>query len=234
LCIAQNPGGVRLRASRTARKSDGQGRENQTQNYIPIRLVMITQIPIPDSPGRVVRRSSGERRRVLAGQPFLAVLVGRAHPRLVSSVVVTPAQVIHNDKSWPAGRLRMNLFVQVLANRAQRVLKNINYESNRTFGLGISTAFKDWVVGSPSSVNFDGIMEADLCVAPPGLASTFGSTRTLDECSGGGWLSIEKICVNPSLSTDQTTRASVCNWSPTRRELSHDNTSLVRSADSLR
>ena len=36
----------------------------------------LTTIPMPDSPGRLVRRSLCERRRVLAGQPFLAIRLG--------------------------------------------------------------------------------------------------------------------------------------------------------------
>ena len=62
---------------------------------------------------------------------------GRVHPRLTSSVVVTSVQVTHNDTSWPASRLRTNLFVQILANRAQKLSRNVDRESNRTFGLAI-------------------------------------------------------------------------------------------------
>jgi len=130
-------------------------------------------------------------------------VVGSAHPRLMSSVVVTLVQVMHSDTSWPASRLSMNLFVQMLVNRAQRVLKNTDDESNWIFGLGISSVVKDWVVGLSSSVNFDRIVESDRCVVVAGVASTFGSMRTLDECSGGGWLSIENICVKLSVSVDQ-------------------------------
>lgn len=70
-------------------------------------------------------------------------VVGRAHPRLISSVVVTFVQVMHNDTSWPASKLRMNLFVQILANRAQKVLKKTDGESNRTLGLETASAFRD-------------------------------------------------------------------------------------------
>ena len=113
-------------------------------------------------------------------------MVGNAHPRLMSSVVVTLVQVMHNDTSWPASRLRMNLFVQILANRAQRVWKNTNGESNRTFSLGISSVFKDRVVRSPSSVNFDETGEGDCCIVFTRVALAVWFLRTLDECSGGG------------------------------------------------
>ena len=56
----------------------------------------------------------------------------------------------------------MNLFVQMLENRAQRVLKNTDVESNWTFGLEISSVFGDRVVGSPSSADLDGAREV-LC-----------------------------------------------------------------------
>ena len=135
-------------------------------------------------------------------------MVGNAHPRLMSSVVVTLVQVMHNDTSWPASRLRMNLFVQMLANRAQRVWKNTEGESNRTFGLGVSE-FKDRVVGSPeSSVNFDETGEGDCCIVVAGVTLAVWFLRTLDECCQAVVrLLIEKICVNLSLSADQTTRA---------------------------
>ena len=120
-------------------------------------------------------------------------MVGSAHPRLMSSVVVTLVQVRHNDTSWPASRLRMNLLVQMLANRAQRDWRNIEGESNRTAGL--SSVFKVRVVGSPSSVNLDGTGEADCCLIVAGVASTSGSMRTLDECSDGeAALNCENLC----------------------------------------
>ena len=111
-------------------------------------------------------------------------MVGRAHPRLKSSVVVTFVQVIHNDTSWPASRLRMNLLVQMLANRAQRVLKNTEGESNRTFGLDIFSVFKDWVAGSPSSSNLDGTGDADCCLIVVGAAFTPESMGDLGESFG--------------------------------------------------
>jgi len=107
-------------------------------------------------------------------------VVGSAHPRLISSVVVTFVQVMHNDTSWPASRLRMNLFVQMLANRAQRVLKNTEGESNRTCGLDTSSSVpKDLVVGSPPSSNLDGTGEADCCLVVVGMALTSESMGAL-------------------------------------------------------
>ena len=113
-------------------------------------------------------------------------MVGRAHPRLTSSVVVTFVQVIHKDTSWPASRLRMNLLVQMLTNRAQRVLKNTEGESNRTFGLEISSVFKDRAAaGSPSSSNLDGTGEVDCRLIVAGAALTLESMGALGESSGG-------------------------------------------------
>jgi predicted secreted Zn-dependent protease len=66
-------------------------------------------------------------------------VVGKAHPRWTSSVVVTFVQVIHKDTTCPASKLRTNLFVQILANRAQRDPKNADGESNRIFGLTIAS-----------------------------------------------------------------------------------------------
>ena len=68
----------------------------------------------------------------------------------------------------------MNLFVQMLENRAQRVLKNADGESKRTLGLGIPSILGDRVVGSPSSANFDEGGEADCCLVT-GTSSTVGS-----------------------------------------------------------
>lgn len=56
----------------------------------------------------------------------------------------------------------MNLFVQILANRAQRVLKNTDGESNRIFGLTISASVSvDPTVGSAPSSDLYGGGEAD-------------------------------------------------------------------------
>ena len=78
----------------------------------------------------------------------------------------------------------MNLFVQMLANRAQRVLKNTEGESNRTFGLGTSSVCNDRVVGSPSSSNLDGTGEAGCCLVVVGTALTSESMGALGESSG--------------------------------------------------
>jgi hypothetical protein len=72
-------------------------------------------------------------------------------------------QVMHKDTTWPASRLRMNLFVQMLTNRAQKVLKKTDGESNRIFGLTISSVLTDRV-GSALSSYLDGIGEADRCL----------------------------------------------------------------------
>ena len=69
----------------------------------------------------------------------------------------------------------MNLFVQMLANRTQKVLRNTEGESNRTLGLVISFVFKGWVIGSPSSSNLDGTGEADCCLIVVGTALMLGS-----------------------------------------------------------
>ena len=111
-------------------------------------------------------------------------MVGRDHPRLKSSVVVTFVQVIHKDTSWPASRLRVNLFVQILANRAQKVLKNTEGESNRTFGLDTFSVPKDRVVGSPSSSNLDGTGETDRRPIVVETALTPESMGALSESSG--------------------------------------------------
>lgn len=77
----------------------------------------------------------------------------------------------------------MNLLVQILANRAQRVLKNTDGESNRIFGLTISSAATGGVVGPASSSNFDGTGEAVCClvVVRTGVVE---SMEALDEGSG--------------------------------------------------
>ena len=90
----------------------------------------------------------------------------------------------------------MNLLVQILANRAQRVLKNTDGESNRTFGLTISSAVADRIVGSASSSNFDGTGEVDCClvVVRTGVTESMGA---LDEGSGQRNAStVEKIDTN--------------------------------------
>ena len=108
-------------------------------------------------------------------------VVGRAHPRRTSSVVVTSVQVIQIATSWPASRLRMNLFDQMLENRAQKLLKNTNRESNRTLGLEIPSAFTDRVVGSSSVSNSDGTGEGDCCSTSLGIAMTRHSVKVFDE-----------------------------------------------------
>jgi len=100
----------------------------------------------------------------------------------------------------------MNLFVQMLTNRAQRVLKNTEGESNRTFGLGISPTFKDRVVGSPSSSNLDGTGEADCCLVVFGMALTSESMGALGESSGqsdSSHFAAEKVDIDPFPSADQ-------------------------------
>ena len=87
-------------------------------------------------------------------------VVGRTHPRLTSSVVVTSVHVIHSDTSWPASRLRTNLFVQILANRAQRLFNNHDGESNRTIGLAVSFVVTDRVVESAPSSSLCGARES--------------------------------------------------------------------------
>ena len=77
----------------------------------------------------------------------------------------------------------MNLLVQILTNRAQRVLKNTDGESNRIFGLTISSAATGRVAGPASSSNFDGTGEAACClvVVRTGVEE---SMEVLDEGSG--------------------------------------------------
>ena len=93
-----------------------------------------------------------------------------------------------------ASRLRINLFVQMLANRAQMVSKNTEGESNRTCGLDTSSsASKDRVVGLPSSSNLGGTGEADCCRIVVGIASAPRSMGALGESSGRrDWPSMEK------------------------------------------
>ena len=70
----------------------------------------------------------------------------------------------------------------MLTNRAQRVLKNTNGESNWTFGLEISL-FTDQVLGLTSSSNFGGIWETDHGLVVIGNAVTLNSMRVLGESS---------------------------------------------------
>lgn len=100
-----------------------------------------------------------------------------------SSVVVTLVQVIHSDTTWPANKLRMKFFVHILANRAQRVLKNTEGESNRTSGREISSAFAGWV-GSTVSSNLDGTGEVDSCLVAFERPSPVVAIRVLGEGSG--------------------------------------------------
>ena len=79
----------------------------------------------------------------------------------------------------------MNLFVQTLAKRAQKVLKNTTGESNRTSGLETFSAFSHGVVGSASSANLDGTGETDRSLVAFGEAVTLGSMEALGERSGG-------------------------------------------------
>jgi len=51
-------------------------------------------------------------------------VVDNVHPRLTSSVVVTFVQVMHRERSCPARRDRMNLFVQTLLHRAAKLFAN--------------------------------------------------------------------------------------------------------------
>jgi hypothetical protein len=55
----------------------------------------------------------------------------------------------------------MNVLDQMLENRAQRVLKNADGESNRTLGLETPSVFTDRVVGPSSTANASGIGERD-------------------------------------------------------------------------
>jgi hypothetical protein len=103
-------------------------------------------------------------------------VVDIVHPRLTSSVVETLVQVIHSETSWPASMLRTNLLVQMLAKRAQRVLKKTEGESNRISGLAAGSMVADGMVGDPSSSNFDGTGERDCClVVVVGAGVTLGS-----------------------------------------------------------
>lgn len=110
-------------------------------------------------------------------------VVGRTHPRLTSSVVETSIQVMHNDTNWPATTLRMNLFVQILANRAKRVSRNTDGESNKTLGLEVSSTFVDRVTESTLSSNLDGTGEAGCWLVVVGAVTVFESMVILSEGS---------------------------------------------------
>ena len=70
----------------------------------------------------------------------------------------------------------MNLFVQILANRAHKVWKNTDTESNRTSGLTTASAVTDRVPGSSSSSNLDGTGETDcILVVVVGMGVTLES-----------------------------------------------------------
>lgn len=70
----------------------------------------------------------------------------------------------------------------MLVNRAQRVLKNTDHESNRTLGLEIP-ALTGRVLGSASSMNVDGIRDADCGLAVVGTAVMLDSMKALGESS---------------------------------------------------
>lgn len=74
----------------------------------------------------------------------------------------------------------MNLLVQILANRAQRVLKNTDGESNLIFGLAVT----DRMAGSASSSNFDGTGETDRCLVVVDTGATVDSMEVLGGDSG--------------------------------------------------
>jgi len=75
----------------------------------------------------------------------------------------------------------MNLFDQMLENRAQRVLKKTNGELNRTLGLETLSALTDRVVGSSSVSKPDGTGGGDCRFVPLGIAMTLDSAEALDE-----------------------------------------------------
>jgi len=75
----------------------------------------------------------------------------------------------------------MNLFDQILENRAQRVLKNTDGESNLTLGLEISSAFADRIVGPSSTSNSSGTGEGDWCLAFVGTAMEFDSMEAIGD-----------------------------------------------------
>lgn len=80
----------------------------------------------------------------------------------------------------------MNLLVQMLANRAKKVLTNTEGESNRTFGLCAASVLKDGVEGLPSSSTLDGMGEADCCLIVVGKALTSESMGALVKVQVGG------------------------------------------------
>lgn len=82
---------------------------------------------------------------------------------------------------------------QILENRAQRVPKNTDGESNRTLGLETPSVFTDRVVGPSSTENASGTGERDCCLVFAGTAMKFDTAEILDELlcrrerlSGGG------------------------------------------------
>lgn len=98
----------------------------------------------------------------------------------------------------------MNLFDQTLANRAQRVLKSTDGESNRTPGLEI---FSDRIVGSTSSSKPDETEEADCCLGFVRAAMAIEPTEALAKhlCRRGG-SPMEPRIETVFLSVDWTTR----------------------------
>jgi len=136
-------------------------------------------------------------------------VVGKAHPRRTSSVVVTSVQVIHTATSWPASRLRTNLFDQILENLAQKVLKNTGGESNRTLGLEIPSVFTARVVGPSSTSNSNGSGEGDWCLAFVGTAIKFDSMGALGDLlcrRDGSPVGSIDTGLSSFLSADPTTR----------------------------
>lgn len=69
----------------------------------------------------------------------------------------------------------MNLFVQILVNRAKSVLKNTDGESNRTRGREVSPAFTDRVTESTSSSDLDRTGEAGCLLVVVGAVAVFES-----------------------------------------------------------
>ena len=87
----------------------------------------------------------------------------------------------------------MNLFVQILANRVQRVFKKTDGELNWTSGLEMSFMVTDELAGLTSSSNWDGTGGSDCCSVIVRTAAALKSTRTLGEHSGQrGGLPTEK------------------------------------------
>lgn len=97
-------------------------------------------------------------------------------------MVVTLVQVIHSDTTCPASKLKIKLFVQMAANRAQKVLKNTGSESNWTFGLTISSWLADGAGSVPSSY-LAGIGEVDSCLVVLGRGARLEAMRGSGEGS---------------------------------------------------